>query len=131
MYIGGRLPPTTVVFYRDAAGRVPVLDWIRDLGNRNLRAAAQIRERIRLLEIHGHELRRPHAAPLRDGIHELRVRTGRVHYRVLNFFHATGVAVLASGLTKEADVDDAEIDRAVERKRRIGFHSMDHTYRGA
>jgi phage-related protein len=35
----------------------------------------------------GHELRRPEADFLRDGIYEIRVSLQGVHYRILYFFH--------------------------------------------
>ncbi len=38
------------------------------------------------LEEDGHELRRPTADILRDGIHELRAMKGRVNYRILSLF---------------------------------------------
>lgn len=66
----------------------------------------------------GHELRRPHADILRDGIHELRARVGNVNYRLLYFFHGKDIAVVAHGLTKEADIPARDIERAIERKRR-------------
>ena len=53
-------------------------------------------ERLREL---GHELRRPEADFLRDGIHELRFRFQAVQYRILYFFFE-GRAVATHGLTK-------------------------------
>jgi DNA-binding XRE family transcriptional regulator len=44
--------------------------------------------RIRRLADLGHELRRPEADLLRDGICELRARLGTVNYRILYFFMA-------------------------------------------
>ena len=44
---------------------------------------------IRWLALFGHELRRPKADFLRDGIYELRAREGRANYRVLYFFHGS------------------------------------------
>jgi phage-related protein len=55
---------------------------------------------------------------LRDGIYELRAKKGRVNYRVLYFFHGKSVALLAHALTKEDVAPDADIKRAVERKKR-------------
>ncbi len=112
------MPATTVYFYKDNDGKVPVVDWLNKLRRENRKAHAYCVARIRLLAEMGHELRRPHADYLRDGIHELRTRTGRVNYRVLYFFHGRDVAVLAHGLTKEGLVPDADIERAIERKRR-------------
>jgi phage-related protein len=67
----------------------------------------------------GHELRRPIADTLRDGIYELRARRGHVNYRLLYFFHGKNVAILAHALTKEAEVPDVEIERAIARKRAL------------
>lgn len=65
-----------------------------------------------------HALGRPHADYLRDGIHELRVRHSHVNYRILYFFCNDDI-VLSHGFTKEREVPDAEIDRAL--RRRIDF----------
>ncbi len=75
----------------------------------------------------GHELRRPEADLLRDGIHELRVRQGRVNFRMLYFFHG-GNAVISHGLTKEDAVPDVEIDRALRRKAQFENDPKKHTY---
>jgi len=66
----------------------------------------------------GHELRRPYSDLLRDGIHELRARRGRVNYRMLYFFHGNDIAVVTHGLAKETAVPPADIERAIERKQR-------------
>lgn len=67
----------------------------------------------------GHELRRPHADALRDGIRELRAKKGHVNYRILYFTHGRNSAILAHALTKEDVVPDADIDRAIARKKRF------------
>jgi phage-related protein len=77
----------------------------------------------------GHELRRPAADYLRDGIYELRAKRGRVNYRLLYFFHGRNVAIVAHGLTKEAAVPRADIDRALVRKRAFEADPEGHTYR--
>jgi len=74
--------------------------------------------------------RRPHADLLRGGIHELRARHGRVHYRILYFFHGRSVALLAHGLTKEGKVPDADIDRALARKKAYRDDPETHTQEG-
>jgi phage-related protein len=109
------VPVATVLFYRDK-GWVPVLDWLRKLRQDDRKAYAKCVVRIRRLAEEGHGLRRPEADYLRDGIHELRAKSGRVNYRVLYFFPGRNIAVLAHSLTKEAEVPPAEIDRALERK---------------
>jgi phage-related protein len=81
------------------------------------RAHAKRLVRIERLAEVGHELRRPEADFLRNGIHELRARRGSVNFRILYFFHGRNVADLAHALTKEDEVPEADIDRALERKR--------------
>ena len=75
----------------------------------------------------GHDLRRPMADYLRDGIHELRIRHGHVNYRILYFFHGQAVAILAHGLTKEDEVPDADIERAIQRKEAFAKNPAKHS----
>jgi phage-related protein len=91
---------------------------MRAMGRRDLRIVQKLQARIERLEEMGHELRRPECDLLRDDIYELRARLGSTNYRLLYFFHGRGAAILAHGLTKEAEVPDTEIERALERKRR-------------
>ena len=95
------MPRTHVAFYRDADGEAPVVNWLRELMETNEKAWAHCRARIELLAQFGHELRRPAADYLRDGIYELRAKKGHVQYRILYFFHERKVAILAHSLTKE------------------------------
>src|SRR5438552_1113707 len=113
------MPQTTVLFYRDDDGSVPVRDWLRELQDRHRNAFARCIYQIGRLRRQGHELRRPAADYLRDGIYELRVRSGRVNYRILYFFHDRTIAVLDHSLTKESEVPDADIERAIRRKARF------------
>jgi len=71
---------------------------------------------IRAIERLGHELRRPEAEYLRDGIHELRIRRGHVNYRLLYFFWRRAVVVMSHGLAKERRVPAKQIDLAVSRR---------------
>ena len=118
------MPQTEVVFFAAEDGSVPSLVWMDQLQD-NVRDKCIVRIE-RLAEL-GHELRRPEADFLRDGIHELRVRHGNVHYRILYFFHE-GRAVLSHGCTKEDVVPPAEIDRAIENKTRFVHNPARHTY---
>lgn len=122
------MPPADVYFYQEVDGSVPVLDWLKELRRKNRRAYAKCRARIHLLAELGHELRRPHADMLRDGIYELRARARHVNYRILYFFHGKDVAILAHGLTKEARVDAADVERALKRKLRLEQDPESHIY---
>src|SRR5437870_2643900 len=111
------MPQTDVFFYQEPDGEAPVLDWLRQLRREDRKGYSICFARIRMLAAFGHELRRPHADYLRDGIYELRAKRGRVNYRILYFFHGRNIALLAQGLTKEKEVPVADIDRALRRKR--------------
>ena len=119
------MPKTPVVFYCEADGTVPVLEWFDDLP---AKAQDKCRIRIQRLSEVGHELRRPEADFLRDGIYELRVGLQRVNYRILYFFHGRVAAILAHGLTKEDRVPTADIDLALMRKRRYEQAPKLHTF---
>ncbi|MEJ7812457.1 MAG: type II toxin-antitoxin system RelE/ParE family toxin [Gemmatimonadaceae bacterium] len=123
------MPPIRVLTYQESEGDVPLHTWLREVGTGNRDAAARCRDLIQRLADHGHALRRPSSAPLRDEIHELRARVGRVNYRVLYFFNGRGVAVLTSGCTKASEVDDADIDRAVRYRDEFRADSDRHAYR--
>ena len=67
---------TTIVYYREEDGAVPILDWL-DAAPR--KATAECLAFLARLEAEGHELRRPVADDLRDGIYELRPSLRGVH----------------------------------------------------
>ena len=112
------MPPTRVYYYADDHGAVPVLEWLRALVRRQPRAAAKCNSALRQLEALGHELRRPTADYLEQGIYELRARLGRTNYRILYAFHRHA-AVLLNAFTKENRIPAAVLVRAVRRLRRF------------
>ena len=122
------MPRTVVVFYRDEAGKVPVVEWLRALRRTDRKAYAKCVVRIRRLVELGHELRRPEADFLRDGIYELRAKKGRVNYRILYFFHGPQVAILGHALTKEGAIPVAEIERTIQRKEAFARNPARHSY---
>jgi phage-related protein len=99
-----------VWLYRDDDGTVPLLEWLDALPPR---AQDKCWVKIRRLAEVGHELRRPEADFLRDGVYELRVKLQRVNSRMLYFVHRDIAAVLSHGLVKEKQVPANEIDRAL------------------
>jgi phage-related protein len=123
------MPRCDVSFYQEDSRNVPVLDWLKQLRRSDQRAYERCVAAISRLAECGHELRRPLADLLTDGIHELRIRKGRVNYRILYFFHGRDVAILGHALTKEAAVPRADIERAVRRKLAFQADSTRHTYR--
>lgn len=121
------MPRTTVFFFQDADGHSPVAEWLEELQRSDLLAYMKCGGLIRRLEASGYELRRPTADFIRDGIHELRARRGRVNYRLLYFFHGRNVAIVAHGLTKEDVVPRMDIERALARKRAYESNPYLHT----
>lgn len=119
------MPETTVVFFAEADGTAPLLQWLD-------RLPVKVRDkcivRIERLALLGRELRRPEADLLRDGIYELRVRYDHVNYRMLYGFHV-GRAVVLHGLTKESTVPGRDIDLAVKRRTAFERDPIKHTYR--
>ncbi len=120
------MPKTSVVFYRDDDGSVPVLDWLDELPDKALDKCTVKLERLQEL---GHELRRPEAEYLRDGIYELRTHFQSVNYRILYFFHGREAAILTHAITKQrADVPEKDIKLALERKRRFEANPTRHKH---
>lgn len=108
------MPKTRVVLYRSASGEVPILGWLDGLVEK---ARAKCLVRIERLAELGHELRRPEADYLRDGIHELRAKHDGVNYRMLYFFHGREAVVVSHGIIKQrSDVPAQEIDLALKRR---------------
>ncbi|OFW11089.1 MAG: hypothetical protein A3H27_01330 [Acidobacteria bacterium RIFCSPLOWO2_02_FULL_59_13] len=121
------MPPTQIIFYRDEQGRVPLLDWLDSLPDK---ARLKCLARLQRLEVLGHELRRPEADFLRDGIYELRASFQGIHYRMLYFFHKTQAIVVSHGIQKEREVPATEIKRAIERKHQFEGAPEKHTFTG-
>ena len=103
---------------------MPVLDWFDALPDK---VKAKCLVRIERLKEHGHELRRPEADYLRDGIYELRVGYRGVNYRMLYFFHGPTAAVVSQGLVKERMIPPIEIRKAIERKKKFERDPKCHT----
>jgi phage-related protein len=119
------MPATRVVLYRELDGTVLLLDWFDRLPSRVRAKCIVSIERLREL---GHEMRRPEADYLRDGIYELRVRYQSVNYRLLYFFHGRVAAVLSHGRQKERVVPPKDIDLAVKRSKAFAANPQAHTH---
>ncbi len=92
--MGSAMGNIPVVLYREPDGSVPFLEWFERLPEK---AQDKCHVRLERLSSLCHELRRPEAGYLRDGIYELRVRVRSSQYRILYFFQGRIVAVLAHG----------------------------------
>ena len=114
-----------IVLYREEDGACPFLTWFGGLPAKVQDKCFLRLERLREM---GHELRRPEADFLRDGIYELRVSIQGVHYRILYFFHGTVAAVVSHGLVKQRVVPPKEIEGAIARKKQFDANPQRHTH---
>jgi phage-related protein len=120
------MPETEVVLFAEDDGSVPVLAWLDQIP---AKAQDKCIVKIERLAALGHELRRPEADFLRDGIYELRIALQGIQYRILYFFQGNR-AVISHGLIKASKVPPKEIDQAIERMARFGKNPLKHTYQG-
>lgn len=118
------MPRTTVLMFQESDGQVPLLEWMDAL-------PAKVQDKCivkieRLGEL-GHELRRPEADLLRNGVYELRVAYRRVQYRMLYFFQGQEI-VISHGLRKESEVPEEDIRTALRRMETFKNNPRKHTY---
>lgn len=119
------MPAARLVYYKERDGAVPILEWF---GRIPRAAVVKGLAYLGRLETAGHELRRPVADYLRDGVYELRPSAGGVQYRILYFFHGRDVVVVSHGLAKERQVPTSEIDRAIQRMHWFRANPAAHTF---
>jgi phage-related protein len=119
------VPSAKVVYYLENDGTVPIVEWLASVPRK---ASAKCQAYLARLQSEGHELRRPIADYLRDGIHELRPSLEGVHYRILYFFHGNEAVVVSHGLIKERTIPAAEIERAVKRMEQFRLAPRKHTF---
>lgn len=119
------MPQPEVIFYKEDES-VLVREW---LGKLPTKVQKKCLTYIAQLEMQGHDLRRPVADFLRDGIYELRPSYQGVNYRILYFFVGRDVVVLSHGITKEGAVPATQIDRAIERRKKFEADPKAHTYK--
>lgn len=120
------MPITRIVFFREADGKVPFLDWFGSLSNH---AKDQCAAKLTLLRDQGHALRRPAAENLGGGIYELRAKSRGVNYRMLYFFDGQRAIVLSHGFHKQqAQVPAREIEQAKVRMGLFQSAPKAHTY---
>ena len=120
------MPKTRVVLFREEDGGVPLLAWFELLPQG---AQDKCRVRIERLAELGHEMRRPEADYLGNGIYELRAKHSGVNYRMLYFFYGQTAAVLSHGFSKQrAKVPNREIRAAVDRRKRFRTDPWQHTH---
>jgi len=116
-------------FFQEVKGKTPpLIEWLDELPQK---ARIKCLVRLKRLEDLGHELRRPEADFLRDGIYEVRASYQGIHYRMLYFFHGRAAVVLTHGIVKEREVPTIEIDKAIRAKKSFEGDPGAHTCRPA
>lgn len=111
-------------YFAEEDGSSPLIEWLDGLGSK---VQDKCIVRVERLAEMGHELRRPEADFLRDGIYELRWKSEGVQFRILYFFYK-GKAVISHGLKKEAEVPPKEIDMAIRRREMFEKNPNKHAY---
>lgn len=105
-----------VDFFSLPSGRCPVDEFLTTLDIKT--DLPYIDRAFSLLAEYGYELRRPHAAPLRDKIFELRVATVNGQFRLLYFFFDKNKIIITNGLKKKkGPVSNHHIDLAIKYRK--------------
>jgi hypothetical protein len=120
------MPQSELMFYKEGE-TVLFRQWLKELPTKVQTKCLTLVSR---LGSQGHELRRPSADFLRDGIYELRPSYQGVNYRILYFFSGKDIVVISHGLSKKAEVPATEIDRAIERKKKYEANPKVHGVKG-
>jgi phage-related protein len=105
-----------VLFYRTAAGREPVLEWLRDLGQEDRRAIGRDLMRVQF----GWPVGMPLVRSLKDGLWEIRsILPSRRIARVMLCFHENKIVALHAFIKKTQKTPGEDIDLARRRMREV------------
>ena len=100
----------SICVFVDDRGESPVEDFILGLSGKEM---TKVKAYLDALKREGHNLRRPMADYLGEGIYELRPRHNRIFY----FFFLRGHAVLLHAIRKKTDqIPSGDIDLCLKRK---------------
>jgi phage-related protein len=103
----------TVYTFTDARRNNPVKDFIKHLSEKE---QAKIHAYVNELKIQGHNLHRPMADYVGEGIYELRPRDNRIFY----FFFLRDNIVLLHAIRKKTDkIPQQDLDICLKRKRQV------------
>ena len=92
-------------------GECPAKDYLDSLQDKDRGKCLKWME---LLEKYGHQLRRPYADFLKDGVYELRPRFRNLQHRFLYFYHGKIIVLTHGFLKKSGTVEINEIKKAVD-----------------
>jgi phage-related protein len=101
---------SSIYYFVEKDGTVPVKIFIKSLP---VKERAKVFAYLMELKNQGHNLRRPMADYLKDGIYELRPKDNRILY----FFFVKDTAVLVHALRKKTDrIPEGDLNLCVKRK---------------
>jgi hypothetical protein len=96
-----------IEFYEEEDGQRPVQAWLDGLPGD---VRGKVLARIELLARHGPLLDYPYTSQIEGKLRELRLRFGKVRYRVLYFFDEARRGILLHGFTKNTEaVEEADL----------------------
>lgn len=105
-----------VLFYRTVAGREPVLEWLRDLGQEDRRAIGRDLMRVQF----GWPVGMPLVRSLKDGLWEVRsTLPSRRIARLMLCFHENKIVALHGFIKKTQRTPGEDIDLARQRMREV------------
>lgn len=103
----------SIGYFIDDRGRNPVKEFIEEL---TVKEKAKIFAYLHELQRQGHNLRRPMADYLRDGIYELRPS----HHRIFYFFFLRECAVLLHAIRKQTDkIPESDLTVCLKRLKEV------------
>jgi len=120
------MPKTKVIVYQDKDSSVPLIKWLKKQPQKVQDKCAVM---IELLAASGHELRRPYADYIDNGIYELRPTVKRVQYRILYCFVGENIVLLTHGLIKTDKIPTSEIKKAIEYRDKFVRDPSLHSYK--
>jgi len=107
-----------IYYYVDPNGRKPVKEFISSL---SIQDRAKVFAYFDELKVQGHNMRRPMADYLRDGIYELRPKHNRIFY----FFYMKDKVVLVHAIKKfMLKIPDHDLTLCIKRKKTLEIGGM-------
>jgi len=106
-----------VIYYENIRGKKPVKEFINEFDDKT---KAKILARIEVLERYWHELRRPIADKIENGLYELRIEFAWNNLRIIYAYMFRDYIVLLHGFRKKKN-RITENDKIKARNRMIDF----------
>ncbi|MBN2137313.1 MAG: type II toxin-antitoxin system RelE/ParE family toxin [Sedimentisphaerales bacterium] len=119
------MPKTDILIYKDENGLALLVEWLK---KQSPKVQDKCIAMIELLAAKGHELRRPYADYLDNGIYELRPTVKHVQYRILYCFVGKNIVLLTHGLVKTKTIPPGQISKAIAYREKFVGNPERHSY---